>query len=112
MEPDGLLGPNSCNIEPDELKMSCSVSYHGNIPPLIQWREFQSAGYIEKGVSCEQTDDQAICKFSVNASLSLNGSSYICETATRYNCSSGIINVMCKSQISIYATSKKTNWVR
>src|SRR6218665_1412951 len=100
MKPDGLLGPNSCNIKPDELQMSCNVSYHGNIPPLIQWREVQSAQHIERGVSCNQTDNQVTCKFSVNASLDLHGSSYICETATsaatRYNCSSGVINVMRK----------------
>ena len=42
MNPEGLLGPNSCNMEPDELRISCNVSYHGNISPVLQWRDMRS----------------------------------------------------------------------
>src|SRR6218665_2403366 len=105
MKPDGLLGPNSCNIEPEELHISCNVSYHGNISPVLQWREIQSSESIKSGVSCRQPGYEVTCDLAMKANFSLHGSSYVCETTasatTRYFCSAGVISIIRKNQSSL-----------
>ena len=101
MKPDGLLGPNSCNIDPEGLQMSCNVAYHGNIKPMLQWREIRSIDYIEKGLYCWWTGFNVTCDVALKASFDLHGSSYVCET-TRHSCSSGVVRVIRKEQVFNY----------
>lgn len=101
IESDGLLlGPNSCNMEPDELQVSCNVSYNGDSTPIIQWRAITSADPITRGVSCRQTDNTVTCNLALEASFALHGTSYVCETTTpettRHNCTSGVISLISK----------------
>lgn len=100
MKPDGVLLPNSCNMEPDELKLSCSVSYKGNIPPIVQWREVGSVNLTTKGVSCRHTGNSVTCHLTINAKFGLQDTSYVCETTrsskTQHNCSSGLIRLICR----------------
>lgn len=103
MKPDGLLGPNSCNIEPNSLHISCNVSYQGNISPMLQWREIRSLNNsINKGPYCRQTGFAVTCVVALKASFDLHGSSYVCETTAsstkRYNCSAGVVRVIRKKQ--------------
>lgn len=35
--PGGPIGNNTCGIEPDEVKLSCNMSYNGNAIPTMEW---------------------------------------------------------------------------
>lgn len=34
---DGPIGNNTCGIEPDEVKLSCNMSFSGNAIPIMEW---------------------------------------------------------------------------
>jgi hypothetical protein len=35
--PDGPIGNNTCEIQPDEVKLSCKMSFSGNTNPIMEW---------------------------------------------------------------------------
>lgn len=37
--PDGFVGVNDCGITPDTIRMSCNVSYRGNLKPTLECKQ-------------------------------------------------------------------------
>src|SRR6218665_4091862 len=101
MKPDGLIGPNSCGIEPEELHLSCSIAYTGNISPRLEWKAARWNGPV-KGNSTEETTN-GIYRYNVTmkSDLDMDGSSYVCQTTramgTKYKvCTSDVVKILCK----------------
>lgn len=92
MKPDGLVGPNKCNIEPEEVQLTCSVD--DDNPVEIQWLE---AGYnnVISGNS-SRTSDSFLSVLSLKADLRMDRTFYTCiaNTSTS-NCTSDILKILC-----------------
>ena len=94
-KPHGLIGPNICGIEPEELHVTCAVQYHGNQPPLLQWRE--SGKVIVEGVTHNASSDRAIYNLKIKVNARMDGLLYECmttrSTQVQYGCTSGVIKL-------------------
>jgi len=97
IKPQGLVVPNICGIEPDALHLTCAVQYHGNQPPLLQWREVQSGKAIVEGVTHNASSDRAIYYLTMEVNSRTHGSSYQCvttrSTTSQYGCTSDVVSV-------------------
>ncbi len=96
MNPDGVIGPNDCGIEPDEIQLTCNVTFsHGNIPPTLEWK-ISGDENNSSLVVCERTTS---CKLTLKANLTFNNQSFVCQTTKarrqQYGCSIGPIKVKC-----------------
>lgn len=48
---DELIGVNNCNVPSTDVQLSCSVVYHGQRPPQLQWTELDYSGRRDRGRS-------------------------------------------------------------
>ena len=97
IKPQGLIGPNNCGFEPDELHMTCGVKYHGNQPPIMQWKEVGSNSPIAEGITHNASSDRAIYYLKMEVNSAMHGSSYQCvttrSTTSQYGCTSDVVSV-------------------
>src|SRR5688572_22690505 len=98
MQSDGVIGPNSCGIEPDEIQLSCSSKYHGDTPLILQWRAHgNNQSSTEGQFTVTTNNNEVIFKLRMKSTLDLNNASFICETTRsakrNYSCSSDAIKI-------------------
>ncbi len=98
IKPQGFIGPNICGFEPDTLHLTCSVQYHGNQPPMMQWKEVGSDKVIVEGATRNASVDRVfyyVKKMEVNSRM--DGLSYQCvttrSTTSQYGCTTDIVSV-------------------
>src|SRR5688572_27289069 len=101
MHSDGVIGPNSCGIEPEEVKLSCSIKYKGNIAPILQWKASGDNQSITDGrVNITSSNNEVTYTLTMESSLTPNNSSFVCQTTRTsdkpYSCSSVAVNILCK----------------
>src|SRR6218665_2959528 len=103
MHSDGVIGPNSCHIEPEEIQFSCSITYHGNIPPALQWKTGRDNQSVREGlVNVASSNNEVTSILTMQSTIGLNSSSYVCQTTRSPNkyhsCSSDTVNILCRSK--------------
>lgn len=94
----GAIGPTQCEeaIAPDELQLSCRVTYNGQNAPQLVWKRAGDSTTLNKTI-CLTKVNRVTCNISVTANLQLNKSIYYCQsTNQKYNCSLELKNVLCK----------------
>ncbi len=69
INPDGVIGPNACGIQPDELHLSCGVSYHGNIPPHLKWITLGENNSISDNLTTDRFDNRVMHNLTIKADL-------------------------------------------
>jgi len=99
IQPDGVIGQNIFNIPPDEVQLTCTVTYHGNIPLQIEWKKVGDNSSIEDIVtSTVRSTNRIIYTLKLKGDISLDNSSYVCQTTrstqNQYKCTSEIIKVL------------------
>src|SRR5688572_30817759 len=80
IELDEVIGQNTCNIEPDEVELECSVTYHGNIPPQMEWKKVGENSSTQLEVSVVTSRNHFVSTLKLKGDIALNNSSYVCET--------------------------------
>lgn len=93
---------NYCGIDPDEVQLSCSVTYHGNIPPQLEW--WMAGGNSSITNTIGFTSGNKITSLvTLKTDLSTNNQSYVCQTKqsidSQYKCNSETIRLQCKFNI-------------
>lgn len=99
MSLDGFIGSNTCNIEQEYMAFSCSVSFHGSIPPQLMWSLLNDSQVFNES-QCTRETNRINCTMTMKADPMYNGSVFMCQTTkvsrTKYNCSTSVIKVQCK----------------
>jgi hypothetical protein len=111
MRSNGVIGPNSCGIEPEEVELSCSIKYHGNSLPVLQWRVSGVNQCIPDGrFKVTPINNEVIYSLTIKGSLDLRNSSFICQTTRtsqkHYSCSSDAISSLyvLSSEVTVNVT--------
>ena len=99
-----VLVDNDCGLEPDCIELKCSVVYHGNIPPVIQWRHpLESDVILSSVVSHQSTPSNKIVvvnSLTRVSNIRLNGTHFVCSVdevesgEQNYGCATRNISVM------------------
>lgn len=90
-----FIGPNSCNIQHENLTLACSVAYRGDIDPQLEWKMIGSNDAIAQGIKVEKTGNRIIYHLSIPSQPTFDGSSFVCGTTkSQLNCTSDVINVI------------------
>lgn len=97
---DEFVGPNDCNIPPDDIQLSCSVRYFGKEPPELEWRE-SGENETLPSICVTEYGSQTTCNVTLKPNLDFHGSSFICQTKRsaaeeQYNCTTKSIVVLRK----------------
>lgn len=99
-----VIGPNSCGIEPDNLVLTCTVQYHGNEVPILEWRNLVSNDTISKGITRGSNDTYVTLSLTMTVDNSIDDTSYLCQTIIStpdpYSCQIGPIVVQGKCKQS------------
>ena len=100
---DGLMGQNIFNIPPDEVHLTCNVTYYGNVPPQMEWRKVGDDRIIENSSTSTSTyisTNRITYTLKLKGDISLENSSYVCQTTMsaqhQYKCTSEKLKVLCK----------------
>jgi len=101
MKPDGVVIPNDCNIDPDEVQLSCSVTFYGNYPPQLKWMKVPENGNSVTNTECQTINNRVMCNTSISGDRKLNSSSFVCQTtgSSELNvslCRIPVKNLLCK----------------
>lgn len=104
-----FVGSNSCNRPPDQILLSCSLTYRGNDTPVLEWRDLREDRLIK---SCSNTHvlitvvdektnlKRVTCNATMPPELHLNGTQFVCQTKQsaqkQYSCTTNPITVSCK----------------
>lgn len=102
MPTDGFVGPNTCNIQQEDMTFSCDVSFNGK-PPRLSWRsaKFNDSKRFNSS-SCEVKPNRRTCNLILEAKPWFDGSVFICEVGLmklddrRYSCNTERIKVQRK----------------
>lgn len=101
IKPDGVIGQNKFNITPDEVQLTCTVTYHGNIPPALEWKKIGDCNATDDSAASPVIyDNRLIYNLNLKGHSSLDNSSYVCQTKkstqNQYKCISKKIKVLCE----------------
>ena len=100
MRPEGLVGPNSCGLPIEELHLSCSVLYSGNIPPILQWKMEGEDTPISEGVVTDNAGKSVTTNLTMSSKVEVDGVLFTCGTARshhkQHNCATGPVKINCK----------------
>jgi len=100
ISPDGVIGHNTCGIQPDELLLSCSISFHGNIPPDLKWIKLGESDSISGNVTKGQAANRFTYNLTIKADLLEDKSSYVCQTTksrtSTHSCTSETVKLLCE----------------
>lgn len=106
MNAGGYIGPNTCNLQQENMIFSCSVSFNGK-PPRLVWRTSNDNRLINSSVCDHQQPNRINCQLTLKSDPSYDGTVFTCQTAqpggTQYNCSTGVIKVQ---YFALYRESK------
>lgn len=96
---DEIVGSTECAqpILPDQLQLTCSVTYSGNFPPQMKWRNVGSELQPNE-TRCNVRGNRVMCNLTLEANHNMDASVYICEiiTAEQYNCSLKVSKPICE----------------
>src|SRR6218665_958342 len=97
---DSVMGPNACGIQPDELHLSCSISYHGRIPPDLKWTKLGDNDSIIEMVTKNESDGRFTYGLTIKANQIKDNSSYECQTTksrtSKASCTSRTVKLLCE----------------
>jgi len=101
MKPDGVVITNDCNIDPDEVQLSCSVTFYGKNPPQLEWKKVPEGGNRVVNTECQTINNRITCNTSVIGDRDMNRSSFVCQATgpSELNislCSIPVKNLLCK----------------
>lgn len=95
--PDGMIGDNDCGIEPEDIKIVCTLRYSGNIPPVLEWMDGGSNSTPLKTLTIERFPDEDATTFKatftsvIRSDHRLSNNSIICKTAlSKLHCASDV----------------------
>lgn len=113
IHPDGVIGPNSCGLEPETLELSCKVLFHGNQPPVLIWKISGEDTPVTKGVTNGTLQRSVAYNLTITANLNIDGSNFVCQTfrsrTNQHSCTTDTIKVMCKSRQLLSLFNIKTD---
>ena len=79
IQSEGIIGPNSCDIQPDVVQLSCRATYHGNSYPILQWERGETNESIADGLfDVTSINNEVTYKLTMNNTLDLNYALFIC----------------------------------
>ena len=100
MKPEGLVGPNSCGLPIEELHLACSVSYTGNIPPILQWKMDNDDTPISTGISGDYQGKSVRLNLTMNSKVEMDGVLFNCGTTRsqhkQHSCTTAPVAINCK----------------
>ena len=100
MRPEGLVGPNSCGLPVDKLHLSCSVSYIGNIPPILQWKVEGNDTPISKAIVSDYPGKSITTNLTLSSGVELDGVVFTCGSTRSHNkehhCKTNPVIINCK----------------
>lgn len=101
IQPDGIMGQNIFNIPPDEVRLTCNVTYYGIIPPQMEWKNVGDNSFSKNIYTSVATSTNRVTyTLKLKGDISLDNSSYVCQTTrstqNQYKCTSETIKVLCK----------------
>ena len=96
---DEIVGSTEC-VQPivhDQLQLTCSVAYSGNIPPQMKWRKVDSELQPNE-TKCDVRGNRVMCNLTLEANHNMDASVYTCQiiTAEHYNCSLQVSKPICE----------------
>ena len=98
-----VIGQNACNLKRDVVNLSCSVTYHGNIPPRIEWVRIEDGINITGTISPVVSANTCTSTLILENDISLHNSAYACQingtTGNQYKCISEAIRLSCEYSI-------------
>lgn len=101
---DGFLGSNDCHLESDTVRMSCDLSYRGNLAPVLEWMGGETA--ITPTITNEA---DGVTKSSIEQKADhLQTSTYICHikfpdsTIVSNITWSTTVNITCELHLTIF----------
>src|SRR6218665_1416088 len=104
MKPEGLVGPNRCDLPIEELHLSCSVSYIGNIPPVLQWKMDGQDISISKGIAIDYAGKSVMMNLTMSSKVEMDGAPFTCSTTRshqkQYSCTTDRVKINCKLTVS------------
>ena len=78
-----VLVDNDCGLEPDCIELTCSIGYHGNMPPALEWRHSSDPAVIVSNAISQQsmTSNKIVVINSRTRALNirLNGTHFVCS---------------------------------
>ena len=92
-----ILVDNDCNLEPDHIRLDCSVASHGNRPPVLEWRHSMDPDVIIPG-----DGTTPIHSVHLRPEFRWNGTNFICSIKDLQpmmqsrSCSTTNISVKCE----------------
>lgn len=96
MHPDGFVGPNTCNIEQENMIFTCAVSFAGKSPQL-SWSSKLNDSQSISSSTCEYQPNRINCTVTAKADPLFDGLIPVCHTgasnAFGYNCTTEVIKV-------------------
>lgn len=96
MHSDGFVGPNTCNIEPENMIFTCAVSFNGKEPQLTWLNDSLPIS----STICEYQPNLINCSVTMKADPLFDGLIPVCHTrasnAIDYNCTTEAVKVNCK----------------
>ena len=96
-----IVVDNDCNLEPDHIRLDCSVASHGNRPPVLEWRHSMDPDVIIPG-----DGTTSIHSVHLRPEFRWNGTNFICSIKDlqppmqRGACGTPNISVECKLAMS------------
>ena len=69
-----ILVDNDCSLEPDHIRLDCSVASHGNRPPVLEWRHSMDPDVIIPGDGTTSTHS-----VHLRPEFQWNGTNFICS---------------------------------
>src|SRR6218665_1501197 len=104
MKPEGLVGPNRCDLPIEELHLSCSVSYIGNIPPILQWKMEGEDTPIAKGIDIDNAGRSVMMNLTMSSNVEIDGALFTCGTTRshhkQHSCTTNPVKINCKLTVS------------
>ena len=74
-----VLVDNYCNLEPDYLEIRCSVGYHGDISPVLEFNHHNRDVMASTEVSRTSTSNTTTISRTLKASIDLDGTNFACS---------------------------------
>lgn len=82
------------------MELECSVEYHGNIPPQLEWKKVGDNSSTPLEGSVVTSKNHFVSTVKLKGDITLNNSSYVCATHRTtqepHKCLSEVINILCR----------------
>ena len=102
-----MVAENDFGIQPEDIFLSCSLTFHGNIAPELEWKASDESDIIDKiniSNTSEKNGKKIVIQAVTQAFLKQDGSQYVCQTKRsqeKYPCYSAMVKTLCKSHFVV-----------